>query len=603
MQPTPKGLNEAQKQQASELLQQGFSPMEVFRHLGAEATGRQSTLGIKQETIKEAPTKPSLANKFTELVGLGDATQVFGKSLARAGFGGQNEGQQKVSELTGMSQQEINQTNIEAPTAGQLGGAALQTAAVALSPAIAPIGLGASMLTGGALGYAYDIGSDMIAQKSLGEILTPGGGTAAGVLAPPVVKGAFSVLKKPIEAGAKALSSSFDDIKLPSLDVNVPPVLKEGVADVGARFKRLGERAVSAVDERIATAERLRTATPAVREAVKTKVDDVVIDLATNSDQPTKDALKKMVEIAEQPKTARPTAGPASVASDVAVDQYKIIENQRKTIGEQIGQLSDELPTLKNIDIAPTQDNVINVLQKNGITLDIDGKLSAGDNMKVSDEQLAVLNKIWQKVTSRQNLSARNLHELDQWFSSTQRTARSVDQVEDLYIKVPTQDGKEVQVPIYKFFRDAFGQRLDEVAPDNLRELNKQYRSLSNLTDDVEATLVKNSNLETLQNVDISNPSALRRMFGEAQSAEDFRLIYEQMDALSRQLGYSGARADELYYFANKLRDYYPETIPETGFRGSIFSSIQDALGGVLEAGKPNTIDQQKAIKMLLDLQ
>jgi ribosome biogenesis protein Nip4 len=178
-----------------------------------------------------------------------------------------------------------------------------------------------------------------------------------------------------------------------------------------------------------------------------------------------------------------------------------------------------------------------------------------------------------------------------------------VDKVEDLYIKVPAQDGKEVQVPIYKFFRDAFGQRLDEVAPDNLRALNKQYRSLSNLTDDVEATLVKNSKMETLQNVDISNPSALRRMFGEAQSAEDFRLIYEQMDSLSRSLGYNGARADELYYFANKLRDYYPETIPDTGFRGSIGSSIQDVIGSVFKAGESNVTDQQKAIKMLLELQ
>jgi ribosome biogenesis protein Nip4 len=593
MQPTTKGLNEAQKQQAAELFQQGFSPMEVFRHLGAEATGRQSTLGIQQETLKEAPNKPSLANKFTDLVGLGDATQVFGNALARTKVG---------AALTG-TDVEANRQFIEAPTAGQLGGAALKTAAVAASPAIAPIGLGASMVAGGALGYAYDVGSDMTALKSLEETLTPGGGTAAGIIAPPAIKGAIGVLKKPIEAGARALSSSVDDIKMPSIDVNVPAVVKEAASDVGARFRRVGERAVSALDERAATAERLKTATPAVREAIKTKVDDVVIDLATNSDQPTKDALKKMVQMAEQTKTARPTAGPASVASDVAVDQYKVIETQRKAIGEQIGKLSDELPTLKSIDIAPTQDNVINVLQKNGITLDIDGKLAAGDNMKVSDEQLAVLNKVWQKITSRQKLSAKNLHELDQWFSSTQRTARSVDKVEDLYIKVPTQDGKEVQVPIYKFFRDAFGQRLDEVAPDNLRELNRQYRSLSNLTDDVEATLVKNSKMETLQNVDISNPSALRRMFGEAQSAEDFRLIYEQMDSLSRSLGYNGARADELYYFANKLRDYYPETIPDTGFRGSIGSSIQDVIGSVFKAGESNVTDQQKAIKMLLDLQ
>jgi hypothetical protein len=330
-------------------------------------------------------------------------------------------------------------------------------------------------------------------------------------------------------------------------------------------------------------------------------IDDAIVDLAVQGDAPTRDAMRKMVQMAEQPKSARPTAGPASVASDVAVDQFQIINQQRQNIGRQIGQLSDELPTLQNIDIAPTQDTVINVLRQNGIGLGMDGKLAAVDNMRVSNEQLSVLNKIWDKVTSRQQLSAKNLHELDQWFSSTQRTARVVDKIEDMYIKVPTPDG-EANVPIYKFFRDAFGQRLDEVAPDNLRNLNRQYRSLSNLTDDIESTLVRNSNLETLQNVDISNPSGLRRLFGEAQSAEDFRMIYDQMDELSRNLGYQGARADELYYFANKIRDYYPDTIPDTGLRGGIGSSIRDVIGSTLRIGEVTPADQQQALKRLLEM-
>jgi ribosome biogenesis protein Nip4 len=291
----------------------------------------------------------------------------------------------------------------------------------------------------------------------------------------------------------------------------------------------------------------------------------------------------------------------------VAVDQFQLINTQRQNIGKQIGQLSDELPALQNIDVTPTRQVVTDVLSQNGIRIAPDGQLVAVDvntgmstNMRVSDEQLSVLNKIWQKVSSQDQMSAKNLHELDQWFSSTQRTAR-IDKIEDMYIKVPTPDG-EANVPIYKFFRDAFGQRLDEVAPPNLRDLNRQYRSLKNLTDDIEGTLVRNSSLETLQNVDISNPSGLRRMFGEAQSAEDFRMIYEQMDELSRSLGYQGARADELYYFANKIRDYYPETIPETGLRNNVASSIKDVIGNALNIGKVTPVDQQKALKQLLEM-
>lgn len=587
---------------------QGKSEGQVKAYIAGNRNGLPSSISLQRQ---EEPQKSLLqkfetgASKVTGVLGLDSATQVFGDTLARTGVG---------AALTGANV-DTNRQFIEAPTGQQLAGAALQTASVAAAPAIAPAGLVPAMFAGGALGYAYDVGSDLATQKSLTETLTPGVGTAVGVIAPPVIKGAFGLAGR-LGGGAatNAIGQAADNIA-PGTVANavpesavaqasdaVPAVVKEAVSDVGARFKRVGERTVSAFEERAATAERLKTATPAVREAVKTQVDDVVIDLATNSDQSTKDALKKMVQLAEQPKTARPTAGPASVASDVAVDQYKVIESQRKNIGAQIGKLSDELPNLKSIDVTPTQNNVINVLEQNGIGLDIDGKLAANDNMKVSDEQLAVLNKIWQKITSRQQMSAKNLHELDQWFSGTQRSARSVDKVEDLYIKVPTADG-EANVPIYKFFRDAFGQRLDEVAPENLRSLNQQYRQLSNLTDDVEATLVKNSKLETLANSDISNPASLRRMFGEAQSAEDFRLIYEQMDAQSRQLGFDGPRADELYYFANKIRDYYPETIPDTGLRKNIFTSIQDVVGSAFEAGKADTKDQQKALRMLLELE
>ena len=91
-------------------------------------------------------------------------------------------------------------------------------------------------------------------------------------------------------------------------------------------------------------------------------------------------------------------------------------------------------------------------------------------------------------------------------------------------------------------------------------------------------------------------------MFGEAQSAEEFRLLYESMDTTSRQFGYSGARADELYYFANKIRDYYPETIPDTGFRSSIGSSIMDTIGSVFDSGKANAKDQREALKVLLEM-
>jgi hypothetical protein len=562
------------------------------------AHGFQTSVFAPAEPSFEAATKQAKkGNMFTRMLGLTEATDVFGAHIARSRVG---------SALIG-GDLEASREFIPKPTAGQTAGALAQTAATALAPAIAPVGLPAQMAAGAALGYAYDVGSDMVAQKSIGETLTPGVGTAAGVLAPPIIRGA-------IGAGSAALggrvAAQQGDAVIPAIREGAEAVTQSApiqaaqqtLSEAGTRVGRILQRPAQAVRSKAEQAARIQQLPKNARPAVRVGIDDAIVDLAVQGDAPTRDAMRKMVQMAEQPKSARPTAGPASVASDVAVDQYQVIERQRRVIGDQIGALSDELPTLQNIDITPTRQAVTDVLGNNGIQLTPEGQLVATDNMRVSDEQLSVLNKIWQRVSSRNDMSAKNLHELDQWFSSTQRTARVVDKIEDMYIKVPTPENEMIDVPIYKFFRDAFGQRLDDVAPANLRDLNRQYRQLSNLTEDVESTLVRNSNLQTLQQSDISNPSGLRRLFGEAQSAEDFRMIYNQMDELSRNLGYQGARADELYYFANKIRDYYPDTIPDTGFRGGIGSSIRDVIGSTLRIGEVTPADQQQALKRLLEM-
>jgi hypothetical protein len=187
-----------QEQEALELFKQGKTTAQVFRHFGASSIGQESEIMQEKKAIESVKTNPKFANQFTNLLGLGDATQVFGDAIARTKAG---------AAITG-TDVNANREFIEAPTAGQLGGAALQTAAAAASPAIAPIGMGASMLAGGALGYAYDIGSDLVAQKSMGETLTPGMGTAVGVVAPPAAKALTGLAAKALAPSYKVLSQS-----------------------------------------------------------------------------------------------------------------------------------------------------------------------------------------------------------------------------------------------------------------------------------------------------------------------------------------------------------------------------------------------------------
>lgn len=608
-------FDETQLEEAEDLFSQGYSVMDVYRHLGAKANGRESEISIEQDAAKRAiavapENRNASANqsllslvmngssKLTEAIGLGDATKVFGRDIARTRLG---------AKATG-GDYETNLQYVEPTTTRERAGAVMQTGATVGGLAVAPAGILPAAIAGGALGYAYDVGGDLLHNSSLEETLTPGVGTAVGVIAPPAIGGivrGVATLGKGMQTKTKVIAndigSALSSAKGKMGELEIPNTIS-GV--YGSVKDRLG-RAVSRGKESLeATAEkniRLKNATPAQREAIKTGLKDNVIDYVSNADEQTKTVLREMVEMAEQPKGMRGGVRPTRVASDKAVEQFEMVAKEKQRIGQEIGKLSDEFSPLRDIDVTPTQNYLMDVLRQNGLEFGVDGKVFARDNMRITDEQLTVINKLFDKITQQNNVSAKNLHELDQWFSAQQRTSRLVDKIQDVFVEVPTTDGGKTQANLFKVFRDAFGQRLDEVAPDNLRVLNRQYRQFSGLIDDLEGSLIRDPDFGELVGKEIFSEAGLRQIFGEGVKAGNQQALYNALDRVSRELGYSGPRADELYLFGNELRNLYPETIPDTGFRGNVSTSITDVIGSVIKTGKPGVKDQQRALKKLLE--
>ena len=111
-------------------------------------------------------TKPKvpLANKITNFLGGKGITDLIGASTAE--------------NYMGLSKEQ--KKHVEYPTGKEVLGSVAQSAANFIPGA----GKGASLLgkavVGGATGYAFDAGSDLQANKSVGQALTPGVGTALG---------------------------------------------------------------------------------------------------------------------------------------------------------------------------------------------------------------------------------------------------------------------------------------------------------------------------------------------------------------------------------------------------------------------------------------
>lgn len=516
-----------------------------------------------------------IVNRFTEAVGLGGVVDVFGTGLARSGFGPQTGAEARQS--------------IPQKTKAQRLGAGAQLGSIGAGAGVpAAGGLLTQMAVGAGLGYIYDVGSDLTEEASLTETLTPGAETIAGAAIPPVFRGvgaAFRGVGNLAQRGANALPTQG---------------IRQRISEFAGRFPRAIRRTEEFIDEGTEIAKRKESSTPQVVKALDEGISLDTVDFVNDFDDPTRKAALEMLDLADG---GRGAALPQTVPGKVAGDQFDLIETQRKNIGTQIGEFSDALPT-QQMDILPTLRNLRMVLDQNGIRPFSDG--IRFENVALTPKQQKLVGEMYDLATQNTQLSPRQIHQMDQLFSKLQREAR-FEGIDDVFIKVPTAQGTQ-DVNIYKVFRDVFSQQLDEIAEQagrgDIRELNREYRTLRNLQDNLESTIVRQSRLEGV-NVDPSESAsvALRRLFSNAQSRAEYQAVYDQLDATSRALGFEGPRADTLMdFYLTDVKPLYPETVPKTSFEGGIRGAVSGIVDKITDVGAPNPKDQQKALRELLKL-
>jgi len=549
-------------------------------------------------------TGQPISNKVTEAVGLGGATDVFGRMantlIAKypnsplSKIVGQNEGQKKVEELTGKTQSEILSEGVQAPTGKEMLGAGLQTAAIPAGIALTGgASIPAQVAVGAGLGYAYDVGQDLVEGKSTAQTLTPGVATLLGGAAPllaPAVGALKNPVSKTIETGTKAVTETIPDS-------TIVQGAKQKASELVERVPRFVGRVTEATQEQAAKAEKIRTATPPVAQALKVDLPEKYINTVTQADPVTKAAYKRVLDIADEtPKTIGVKTNPTIVGGELAGKQYEIIEKQKQKIGQMIGDEVEKLGKSNvkaNMGVAFSQ--IDDVLMQNGITptsnntLKFVGKYTPAERARI--QELYTLSK-----ESGDVLTAKQVRDMDNLFSKLQRETR-MEGIGDLRVNANGQD-----MSMFRMFRDIYTNQLENIAPE-IRPLNAKYRNLVTLTDDIEDSIIKTPNFNVTKSTDPAEFAKvnLRRIFGEAQSSPAYEAIADEMDAISRQLGYKDAKPKDIAAFAQELRELYPESVPRTGFSGGIKSGIADILQSVSQAGKADVEDQRKALRALLD--
>jgi hypothetical protein len=426
--------------------------------------------------------------------------------------------------------------------------------------------------------------------EGISEIGTAGFGTK-------VVKTVMNNVKRGVVQTGETIATNVSKMPTPELPITgATQIMKEQVQ----RIPRAIGRGVDTVKEAQERAVRIQQSTPTVKKAIESGLDERVVNTLTQSDKPTTQAYKEMVDIAGETSTGlKPKQQPSIVAGRAVESTYDILEAERKRIGGELNKEIANLPKGTVADMAPSLRQMESVLEQNGINIkgkDVSfaGKYSNAERARIK-ELVSIIREMPEQMTAKQ------VREMDSLFAKVQRESR-MDGLQDIIVDVNGENKN-----LFQLFRESYTNQLENINP-RIRELNKQYRDSRVLLDDIEDTILKGGNYESLKGVDQAQfaKTNLRRIMGEAQSSPAYTEILSKMDARARELGYTGAKAEDLIYFAEELRKIYPETIPKTGFQGGIRTGIGgsktlEMLEKVMGAGKPNTVDQQRALREMLE--
>ena len=378
----------------------------------------------------------------------------------------------------------------------------------------------------------------------------------------------------------------------------------QGIFQTGKEFVERAPRAFSKLKESVVEAgvraEKIKISTPATQNAIKTNLDERIINTVGQADKATKQAYRDVLSIAEEsPKTIGVKKQPTIVGGDLASKQYDFVIKQKKSVGKKMGDFANKLSKTEQVNMQDGFRKIDDILSNQGISpiytkkgtkLDFTGSgYTPAERTKIQElYNLA--------IEGGDNISPRQILDKDKLFSKLKRQS-NFEGIGDLMVGTPERDKS-----LFSVFRDVYSKKLDAVSP-TMRGLNKEYRILAQLMDDLEDSIFKTPNFNVTKSVDPAEFAKvnLRRIFGEAQSSPAFEAVADAMDIASRRLGYKGASPKAVAEFAQELRKLFPETIPKTGFTGGIRVGLGDLVETITKIGAPNIKDQQKALRMLLD--
>lgn len=406
----------------------------------------------------------------------------------------------------------------------------------------------------------------------------------AGILAETLGLGAGA---RTLKAGARTATTPVGSVVGDAVGTTLSSATKgtDLLSTAATTLKRRGTNTIDSVRRRVDDIRvenaRIRASDPIVGEAIKADVPDAVINLSVKADDAQKEVYREIVGAYK----AGDQEAISNTFSRVATEQYDIVDAKRSSIGSQIGETIETLPG-GTVNFRPVVDSVRGDLEQIGFRFDDTGKLTGSRRSGMSAQEEAWVKEIYSKLYEYgDDITWQEMTDLDSLLSRINREAYQAG-VTPPRIKVPNEAGELTDTNLTTYLRDTARGQLETVAPE-LRDLNNQYRKAVQFQEALDQTLF-NAGRDLGITMDVGAPAQnrLRRIFSNAQTAEQYKAIARMLDDEARANGYTGPNLELMTDFNLRVQPLYPETIKAASLPGGIREAVGRFVTGEVDPRK-----------------
>lgn len=374
-----------------------------------------------------------------------------------------------------------------------------------------------------------------------------------------------------------------------------PDTVVSGVSQMATEASRLPGRVATHIRQAIQdAAERqnlIAESTPEVGNAISEGVDENLAKYVAASTPETAGAMRSMLDIGE---TGTRGQNVMDVPADFFVQQYDLLEKQRKAIGKELENAINNLPAAV-VDMRPAYNQIDTLFREQlGVVRNADGSLDFSGSALTPEQRtlLTEANKLLREAGDV--VDARTVHSKDSLFSTLNREAYR-DGLQPILVEV-----QGIRTNLLEVLRDVYRSPLDTMSNGEIRRINTEYAKYRNAVDAIDNTILKVAkNTGVVVDPEEKASRLLGRLDTKAVSAPEFAKVVSDTDVMSRKLGYTGPAVTELVWFANDIVPLIKS--PTVSRPGSFVGSIQGAVESVTKAGQPNAKDKIEALRKILD--